>query len=536
MQPLDYLLRGGSVVDGRGGHAVVAAVGIAGDRLRILNAPAAIREAEGVAGRVVDVRGKVVAPGFIDLHSHAGLAILSDPHHEPKVRQGVTTEVIGVDGNAYAPFTDPADLAAFVELNAGLDGFPPGGVAGWDSVASYLEQFDGRVSVNLAFLVGNSALRIATVGWGDVAADARATGRMLAMLREGMEAGAWGLSSGLDYPPGSYASTDELALLANEAAQGGGIYHTHVRYSLGDRFLDPFREAIEIGRRGEAPVHVTHFYHRASFPGPAEAMLGLIDDARAEGRDVTFDAYPYEWASTRLLITIPAWVQDGGPGPTKDRLADRAIRARIRRELQERGLLAGGPAGIESIRVGAFRRPEYRAWEGRTLGWIGEQMGKDLVEVLCDLLLAEGLALNQVTPGPHLDGIRAFYRHPAAMVGTDSTFVGAKPSPRTYGSYPRILGQFVRDERVLGLETAIAKMTSMPADRLGLRDRGRLTDGAVADVVVFDPATVRSLATVDEPRRFPEGIEHVFVAGIPVVDGGLHTGATPGRALRRGRD
>jgi N-acyl-D-amino-acid deacylase len=536
VQPFDIVIVGGTVVDGTGSPGFAGAIAIAGDRLGVLRAPAEIAAARAAAGRVIEATGRVVAPGFIDLHSHSGLTILSEPRHEPKVRQGVTTEVIGVDGNAYAPFPDPADLAAFIELNAGLDGHPPAGIAGWDSVASYLERFDGRVSVNIAFLVGNAPLRIAALGWNDVPADARATGRMLSMLREGMEAGAWGVSSGLDYPPGSYASTEELAALANEAAWGGGIYHTHVRYTLGDRFLDPFREAIEIGRLGEAAVHITHFYHRATFPGSPDQMLALIDDARAQGLDVTFDAYPYEWASTRLLITIPTWVQEGGPGPTMERLADHAVRARIRRELEARGSLYAGAGGIADIRLGYFGRPEHARWEGRTLGEVGRETGQDLVELLCDLLLAEGLRLNQVTPGPHTDGIRRFYRHPVAMVGTDSTFVGAKPSPRTYGSFPRILGQFVRDEGILGLEEAVAKMTSMPAARLGLRDRGRLADGRVADVVVFDPARVRARATYEKPRQFPEGIEHVLVAGVPVVDGGVHTGATPGRALRRGRD
>lgn len=535
MDRLDLHLHGGLLVDGTGGPAVRGDLGIRSGRI-VLGSALDAALAAGPPARSIHVGGHVVVPGFIDLHSHSGLTILSEPLHEPKVRQGVTTEVIGVDGNSYAPFPDPDDLAAFVELNAGLDGHPPGGRADWDTVASYLERFDGRVSVNIAFLVGNAALRIAAVGWDEIAAGAGAVTRMRSMLREAMEAGAFGVSSGLDYPPGSYATTDELAALAGEAARLGGIYHTHVRYPLGDRFLDPFREAIEIGRRGGAPAHITHFYHRATFPGTPDQMLALVDDARAEGLDVTFDAYPFEWASTRLLITVPTWVQAGGPGPTKERLADPAVRARIRSELQARGVLYAGAGGIADIRLGYFGRPEHAAFEGRTLGEIGRATGSDLVELLCDLLLSEGLRLNQVTPGPHTEGIRRFYQHPVAMVGTDSTFVGAKPSPRTYGSFPRILGQFVRDERVLGLEEAVAKMTSMPAARLGLRDRGRLADGFVADVVVFDPATVRSNATYEEPRRYPDGIEHVLVAGVPVVEGGVHTGATPGRALRRGRD
>jgi N-acyl-D-aspartate/D-glutamate deacylase len=204
--------------------------------------------------------------------------------------------------------------------------------------------------------------------------------------------------------------------------------------------------------------------------------------------------------------------------------------------MRDRGVLFAGAGGIADIRLGYFARPDHLRFEGLTLGEIGKDLGGDLVDVLCDLLLAEGLRLNQVTPGPHTDGIRRFYQHPVAMVGTDSTFIGAKPSPRSYGSYPRILGQFVRDEALLSIETAVAKMTSMPAARLGLKDRGRIADGLIADLVVFDPATVRSNATYDEPRRYPTGIEHVVVNGTLVVDGGEHTGATPGRALRRGRD
>jgi N-acyl-D-amino-acid deacylase len=537
----DLLFHGGTVVDGTGGPGYAGAVGVHRDipggsaRLVVLRKADAIQDARALAHRTIDAAGKVVAPGFIDLHSHAGLMILAEPRHEPKVRQGVTTEVIGVDGLSYAPMDTSEHLAELVEMNAGLDGHPDLAFD-WDSVTSYLDRFDRGVSVNVAFLVGNSALRLGAIGWDELEASRADEASMASMLREAMGEGAYGISSGLDYPPGSYASTGELANLAAVAAKLGGLYHTHVRYPLGDRFLDPFREAIEIGRRGNAPAHITHFYHRVTFPGTPEQMLALVDDARAEGLDVTFDAYPYEWASTRLLITLPTWVQAGGPGPTKERLADRSVRDRIRGEMRDRGVLFAGAGGIADIRLGYFARPDHLRFEGLTLGEIGKDLGGDLVDVLCDLLLAEGLRLNQVTPGPHTDGIRRFYQHPVAMVGTDSTFIGAKPSPRSYGSYPRILGQFVRDEALLSLEAAVAKMTSMPAARLGLKDRGRIADGLVADLVVFDPAVVRSNATYDEPRRYPTGIDHVIVNGTLVVDGGEHTGAMPGRALRRGRD
>jgi N-acyl-D-amino-acid deacylase len=524
---VDLLITGGSLVDGSGATARGGTVAVRENRLHL--GDAAWRPA---AARAIDASGMVVAPGFIDLHSHGGLVILADPRHEPKVRQGVTTEVIGVDGNGYAPFSNRKDLEAFVELNAGLDGHPEVRYD-WDSVASYIGQYDRGQAVNIAVLIGNSALRIAAIGWEDEPADERSIANMRAMLREGMAEGAFGISSGLDYPPGSYASTDELAALTREAAEHGGFYHTHVRYPLGDRFLDPFREAIEIGRRGEGPVHLTHYYHRRAYAGGPEEMLGLVDDARAAGMDVTFDTYPYEWASTRLLIQLPQWVQAGGPMALKERLADRGVRERIRAELRARGDASTSAAGWADVRLGAFTRPDHLRWESRTLADVMADTGSDPVDAICDLLLAEHLGVAQVTSGPWSETLPHFVRHPVGMVGTDSTFLGEKPSPRTYGSFPRILGQFVRDEALISLEEAVRKMTSAPAARLGLADRGLLRDGFAADVVVFDPARVRSNATYDEPRRYPDGIEFVIVNGEIVVDAGHHSGALPGRALRR---
>ncbi|HEY7598833.1 MAG TPA: D-aminoacylase [Candidatus Limnocylindrales bacterium] len=528
---IDLLIEGGTLVDGSGAPGRPGSVAVVGDRLRLLEAGES--GAGEAVGRRIDARGKVVAPGFIDLHSHSGLMILAEPRHEPKVRQGVTSEVIGVDGLSYAPLPSRGDLEALVEMNAGLDGWPD--VArDWDSVAAYLSRFEGTVAVNIGLLVGNSALRISRLGWEDVPADEAALADMRALLADAMAAGALGLSSGLDYPPGAFATTSELAELTQEAARHGGFYHSHVRYQLGDRFLDPFREAIEIGRRGQGPAHITHFYHRQTFPGGPDQLLALVDDARAEGLDVTFDSYPYEWASTKLLIQLPHWLQAGGPGPLKERIADRAVRERVRTELIARG----GPAytssaGWADVRLGAFTRPENMRWEGQSLADVMAERGVDAVDAVCDVLLEEDLRVNQVTTGPWKEGMAPFFRHPAAMVATDSTFIGAKPSPRTYGSYPRVLGEFVRQDHWLGLEEAVRMMTSAPADRLGLRDRGRLADGLQADVVVFDPQTVRSNATYDEPRQFPDGIEWVIVNGVSVVERGEHTGALPGRVLRR---
>ncbi|HEY5520591.1 MAG TPA: D-aminoacylase [Candidatus Limnocylindrales bacterium] len=528
MPAVDVLISGGMVIDGTGAAAFAADVAISGDGLRVVQ-----RGTQVEAGQRIDATGKVVAPGFIDLHSHSDLMILAEPRHEPKVRQGVTTEIIGVDGLSYAPLPSQADLEALIEMNAGLDGRPDGLAAAWQSVADYLAQLDGKVSVNVGLMVGNSALRISRLGWSDVPADSDALADMRALLADAMSDGALGVSSGLDYPPGAYATTDELAALTGEAARRGGFYHTHVRYPLGDRYLDPFREAIEIGRRGGGPVHITHFYHRQTHPGGPEPLLALVDDARAEGLDVTFDTYPYEWAATRLLVQMPLWVQDGGPSKAKERMADRAVRDRLREELRARGAAYASAAGWADVRLGAFTRPENLRWESRTLADVMNERGVDAVDATCDLLLSEDLRVCQVTTGPWHETLHHFVVHPVGMFGTDSTFVGAKPSPRTYGSFPRVLGEFVRERALLGLEEAVRKMTSAPAARLGLADRGRLADGYLADVVVFDPATVASNATYDEPRRFPTGIDYVLVNGTVVVDDGRHTGAMPGRVVRR---
>ncbi|HET9879291.1 MAG TPA: D-aminoacylase [Candidatus Limnocylindria bacterium] len=522
----DLLITGGTLVDGSGTPGRPGTLAIEGDRLRLVGRTTA------TAATTIDATGLVVAPGFIDLHSHGGLMILADRRHEPKVRQGVTTEVVGVDGLGYVPLASD-DLAALVRMNAGLDGRPD--IAyDWETTSAYLDRLDG-CAVNVAVMIGNSALRIASLGWDDVPPTDTALRDMRAVLREAMEGGARGLSSGLDYPPGSYATTDELAALSDEAARHGGFYHTHVRYPLGDRYLDPFREAIEIGRRaGDAPVHITHFYHRETHPGGPEALLQLVDDARAARHDVTFDTYPSEWASTRLLIQLPGWIQAGGPVRTLERLADLAARDRLRAELAARGAAYTSPAGWADVRLGALTADANAAYEGRSLAALMTDRGVDAVDAICDLLLAEDLGVNQVTSGPWSETLHHFVAHPAGMVGTDSTFIGAKPSPRTYGSFPRILGEFVRDRRVLSLEEAVRKMTGAAAARLGLTDRGLLRDGFAADLVVFDPGRIRSHATYDAPRAFPSGIEHVIVNGRPVVAHGEHTGALPGRSLRRG--
>jgi N-acyl-D-amino-acid deacylase len=521
---LDLLVRGGLIIDGTGNPGFHGAVGVEGERVVILRGDLAAVQAR----RTIDATGRIVCPGFIDMHAHSGLVILAEPRHEPKVRQGVTTEVIGIDGCSYAPFAAHEDLRRFVEVNSGLDGCPP--LPGrWSTVEQYLDCFTERVAVNVVYLVGNSPLRIGAMGWDDKRPTPAELANQTALLRVAMEEGAWGMSTGLDYPPGSYADTAELVHLSRQAAALGGIYHTHVRYSLGDRYLDPFREAIEIGRQSGIATHITHFYHRATHLRGARPLLSLVEDAREEGLDVTFDSYPYIFSSTRLNIVIPQWAFDGGPERLRTVLASHDARARMRTEMGPRG------ASWQEMWVTHLKRPEHHRFEGRSVAEVAETMGKDPVDAICDLLLAEDQQVSFVSAGGNATTLPKFVSHPLSMVGSDAVLIGDYPSPRTYGCFPIILAEYVREERLLSLPDAIRKMTSFPAQRLGLPDRGLLRDGFKADLVVFDARTVKAPATRTQPKQFPVGIEHVVVNGRVVVADGRHTGVLAGRALRRGR-
>lgn len=521
---LDLLIRDGLIIDGTGNPGFYGAVGVDDERVRILRGDLAGVE----AARVIDAKGKIVCPGFIDMHAHSGLVMLAEPRHEPKVHQGVTTELIGVDGNSYAPFRSQEDFQRFVELNSGLDGNPP--LPGqWSTVDQYLAMFHQKVAVNVCYILGNSPVRICAMGWDDRPPTPAEMADMKAILREGMEEGAFGMSTGLDYPPGSYADTRELIELSREAMRLGGIYHTHVRYSLGDRFLDPFKEAIEIGRQSAIPIHITHFYQRTTSAGGAERMLGLVEDARNEGLDVTFDSYPYQYSSTRLLIIIPQWAHNGGPARLKEVLRSPEGRERIRQEMGPRA------ASWQDMWLTYFKRPENHRFEGRSIAQVAEMLDKDVVDALCDLLLAEDLQISYVSAGANMATLPKFVSHPLSMVGSDAVLIGDYPSPRTYGTFPIILAEYVREERFMDLPNAIRKMTSFPAQRLGLPDRGLLRDGFKADVVVFDAQRVKAPATRTQPKQFPIGIDYVIVNGHVVVEQGKHTGIMAGRALRRGR-
>lgn len=526
----DIIIENGLVVDGTGNPGFQAAVAIRDGRVQLLRGDSS----QVPAAERIDATGKVVAPGFIDIHSHSDLVLLSDPILEMKIRQGVTTEIIGVDGLSYAPFDNPADLAAFTEQNGGIAGLPEEPPT-WRGIGEQLESYHGRTAVNVGTFVGNTPPRINTLGWNDEPADRSALDRMRAMVREAMYDGAFGLSTGLDYPPGSHASTDELVELSAESARLGGVYHTHVRYGLGDTYLDPFKESIEIAVRSGSPLQVTHFSRsaRATHPGGAQRMLGLLEDARDQGLDVTFDTYTYEWGGTRLSRLLPMWSQVGGPGALRARLADATTRARIAEEIEAGGAarqyVANRP--FSDLRLGNLTAEAHQRFEGRFLSEVVVDLDQRLGQVICDLVQANPAATFS-RPSPHAMTLWKFVCHPLGMIASDSVFIGSGPSPRAYGCFSRVLAEFVREEQLLSLPEAVRKMTSMPAQRLGLSDRGLLRDGQVADVVVFDLLRTAAPASFEQPREFSVGMEHVIVAGRHVLRDGVVTGATPGQALR----
>lgn len=516
----DSLLRGGTIVDGTGSPGFRGHVGVQGDRIAILRGEAAAVQAH----RVVDASGLVVTPGFVDVHTHSGLMALAEPLNEPKIRQGVTTEIIGVDGLGYAPLSR-RNLQLMLVRNSGLDGYPSIDY-GWSTVTEYLDRFQHKTSGNMVFLIPNSCLRVEMVGWEDRAASGDEIAKMQDMIRQAMAEGAVGMSTGLQYPPGSYASTEELVELSRTVGECGGVYVSHVRYDLGDRKFDPFREAVTIGAHSGCPVHLSHYYANPPLRGQAREMLEFVDAARTRGVDLTFDSYPWPAGSTMLDIACPQHAYSGGPRELLRRLKDKDERQRMRGQTT---FIVGA---VEGMVISSVASEKNRWCEGLTVGTIAERLRKDAWDVMCDLMVEENLAVAFYSFSGDMNDVKVIITHPAHMFCSDALRIGGMPNPRTYATYPRVLGQLVRDEKVMPLETAIRKMTSFPAQRFGIPDRGILRDGMKADVVVFDPLTVSGVATFENPKQFPIGIEYVFVNGTMVVERGRHTGATPGEPLR----
>jgi N-acyl-D-amino-acid deacylase len=520
----DVLITGGRVVDGTGNPWFRADVGITGDRITAVGPLAAAD-----SSLRLDAGGKVVAPGLIDSHVHGDLALFTDPHHEPAVRQGVTTYVLGQDGVAMAP-ASPATLEYMCRYTAGFSGGADWLARrreegpSWSSMAEYLACFDRRCAINVACLVPNGNVRMEAMGLATRAPTPDELTHMKRLVREAMEQGAVGLSSGLDYIPSRYAEVEELAELCREVAPFGGAYVTHMRRYDPEGVLGAMDEVFRIGEAGGVPVHVSHFNSRA------ELVVPKLDAARAAGVDVTFDLYCYTAGSSILaMVALPPWVQEGGPGPTLERLRDPSVRDRLRE------WFANPRVPLEPVRLSYVAAEAFRHREGQTLQQAAEETDGDIGTFVCEVLLASELAVGCIAPHNQRteEDVRALMRHPAMMGGSDGIFTGGRPHPRGCGCYARYLGHHVR-EGTWALETAVQRLAAHPARRFRLHDRGLLRPGMAADVIVFDPETIADRSTFEDGRRLAVGMEHVLVNGEVVLQSGRRTKALPGRGLKRG--
>jgi N-acyl-D-amino-acid deacylase len=525
----ERILAGGLVVDGTGARAYRADVGIAGGCV------AALGDLQAApAGERLAVTGLAVCPGFVDMHTHSDLSLLVCPAGDSKIHQGVTTEVVGNCGFSPAPVTD-ASVTAIRDLHGFFGSFVGGLGWQWRSYGDFASLLASRgLGLHVAPLVGHVTLRTAVMGYAQRPPAAGELAAMRRLVTEAMRDGCFGLSTGLVYPPGAYADTEELVALAAAAGEAGGLYASHIR-GEGHSLLRAVAEAIEIGERARLPVQISH--HKAAFRpywGRIHHALRLSEWATARGQDVSFDVYPYTAGSAPLTQIIPDWAHEGGLPALLGRLRDPAGRARLAREI--------AAEGREWDRTIVSWMPDGpgKGDEGATVADLAARRGLDPVAALFAVLQDSDARAMMVHFVMSEDDVRAVMRHPLAMFGSDGLVLSpegplgeGKPHPRCYGTYPRVLGHYVREVGLLSLEAAVHKASYRPAEKLGLRSKGRIQVGADADLVVLDPATVRDEATYADPHRFPTGIVHVLVAGEMAVRAGRLTGVRAGRVLRR---
>jgi len=527
----DIVISGGQVIDGTGRPSFRTDVGIVGDRV------AAVSELSHSSARMkIDADGLIVCPGFIDMHAHSDLPILSSPEHRPKVHQGVTLDVLGQDGLSYAPATDESLIALRSQLRA-WNGDPEGFNWDWRSVDQYLDRLDGGVAINTAYLVPHGTLRLAVMGYEARPPSVDEMDRMVTLLAEGLQAGAVGMSAGLTYVPATYASDAELVELCKTVAAFGGYYSPHHR-NYGITAIEAYRDCIEIARSSGVALHLAHAHLGfAVNRGRAPELIELMDEAISEGIDLTFDTYPYLAGSTYLHALLPTWCQEGGREPTLARLSDTSNRTRLKTELEILGSDGwhGIPADWSTVVISGVTNEQHRALVGKSIDEIAVELGTDPFGAFCQVLIADELGTSCLMHIGNEENVRLLMTHPAHTAGSDGILVGDQPHPRGWGTFPRYLGVYARDLGILTLEQAVRKMTSVPARRLGFADRGILQPGNAADVVCFDPLTVSDTATYAAPRQQPIGIPHVIVNGRVVVADGSHTGDLPGRVLRRGQ-
>ena len=502
----DLVLRGGTVIDGTGAARFRADIGIRGDRVVRISRTSI---APGEARRIIDATGRIVAPGFIDMHAHID-PLLRLPAAESHVRQGVTLALGGPDGSSPLPLAPYMDSAAAAGLG-----------------------------MNVAYLVGHNSVRREVMGTENRDPTPEELERMRQLIATGMAQGAFGMSTGLRYIPGFYSRTAEVVALARVAADSGGIYTSHLREE-GLGLIEGVAEAIEIGRQARIPVVLTH--HKSigrQMWGSSVRTLAMVDSARRSGVDVQMDQYPYTASSTSISVLIPPWALAGGDSAFARRVADRAVRDSIERGIVEFLLNDRGGGDLKRVQFGRVTwMPEL---EGKTLHDWAVKRGIDPVPERAAPLVIEAQLNGGASMIYHVideGDVQRIMRHPQTMIGSDGRLSKpgeGHPHPRGYGTFPRVLGRYVRELKLLTLEQAVHKMTGMPAARLGLTDRGVLREGAVADVVIFDAATVADRATFEDPHQYPAGIDAVLVNGVPMVEAGAFTNARPGRVLRRPR-
>ncbi len=510
------LLRGGLVYDGLGQAPRLADVLVEGDRIRRIG-----RGLGDGASTVIDVSGLAVAPGFIDIHSHSDHELLANPRAESKIRQGVTTEIIGQDGGSLGPWR----------------GRPPGSDPRTGSISDFFSEItDAGCAVNVASMIGAGTVRRLVVGLDDRQATPDELERMVALVADAIARGAVGLSSGLEYVPGAFASLEELVALAGPLRGTGLPYASHMR-NEDDQLLGAIEEAINVGRLAGVPVHVSHLKAQGRRnwwkAGPA---LELLDRAAGDGLEVTFDRYPYVAYSTGLASLFPIWSRDGGTEQFLRRLSDRSTAPRIEQAVREKVAKLGSWDAVQITSTGS----EELSWaRGRRLGALAAEREMEPYRLLTMLIVEDRSRSGMVGFGMSEENTAAVLAHPLGMVCSDGSALATygdlshgSPHPRSYGTFPRVLGHYARDMGLFPLETAIHKMTAMPADRLRLEGRGRVAEGSYADLVVFDPDTVADQATFEEPHQYPAGIPHVMVNGRLVLRDGEQTGELPGKPLR----
>lgn len=528
----DQIIRKARVVDGCGNPWFYGDVAIAGETIAAV-APAGQLSARE-AGEVLEADGRVLAPGFIDILSHSIQPLMRDGRCLSKVTQGVTTEIMG---EAWTPAPQGGQIAP-----RKLSPYVPEAwnerMKTWRRFGDWLEAMARHgVSPNVGSFLGGGTLREYACGMrmGKASRDELET--MRRVVREAMEDGAFGVSYALIYPPDDYADAEEIVEVCKAVAEHGGLYITHLR-SESDRLLEALEEALEIGRRANLPVQIYHLKasREDNWPKMAQA-IARIDQARKAGQDVTADVYPYTASGTGLTAMLPNWVAEGGG--LYEKLRDPAVRARVRAELEGPNPDVDTRSRAEHVMPVGFQKPENQVYVGRRLSEIAAMRGQEPLEAVFDLLVSEGQRISTIYFSMSEDNLRLELSQPWAMVSTDAG--GFDPEwargygpvhPRGYGSYPRVLGRYVREEGLLSLEEAIRKMTSLPANRLSLFDRGRIAPGCKADLVLFDPDAISDRATFEDPHQLSVGVHEVWVNGVRVLEDGQHTGATPGQVVR----